>query len=131
MNIIINEEIDVVELNEFLATIGWDINPIEKLEATIKLSWGWITARDAENKLIGFVQVLSDGIKHAYILRLLVHQDYRGNGIGSKIVGALMELLEEHKLNPILITKPTEESFYNKFGFERQQNGFISLLKWK
>jgi len=125
-----NEDINYKELNELLSTIGWGINPLSRLEQSIGLSWGWITARDENDKLVGFVQVLSDGIKHAYILRMLVHKDYQGNEIGKKIMNELMEMLKEEKLNPVLITKPAEESFYKKFGFKREDNGFISLFKW-
>lgn len=130
MSIKRNSEINPNELNELLKTVGWGVNSIEKLENTLKLSWGWITAYNESNELIGFVQILSDGIKHAYILRLVVHKDYQGQGIGTRIVENLMDLLKENKLNPILITKPTEEAFYNKFGFARENNGFISLFKW-
>ncbi len=117
--------------HNLLATIGWGNNSNEKLSKSLDLSWGWITARDVNDKLVGFVQVLSDGIKHAYILRLLVHKDYQGNRIGTQIVEDLMTWLDENKLNPILITKPAEESFYEKFGFRRENNGFISLFKWE
>ncbi len=126
-----NTEVSAKELNELLQSIGWGISPVEKLNKALELSWGWITARNEEGKLIGFVQVLSDGIKHAYILRLLVHKDYQGQGIGTKIVENLLTFLKENKLNPILITKPEEEAFYNKFGLARENNGFISLLKWE
>ncbi len=131
MKIIRKEEINIEELNNLLATIGWGNNSNEKLNNSLKLSWGWMTARDENNKLVGFVQVLSDGIKHAYILRLLVHKDYQGKGIGTGIVEELMLWLDENKLNPILLTKPAEESFYKKFGLEREQNGFITLFKWE
>ncbi len=130
MKIIRNEKIDVVELNELLGTIGWRVNPIEKLSKSLELSWGWITARDEEGKLVGFVQILSDGIKHAYILRLLVHSEFQGMGIGKKIMTDLTQLLKEEELNPVLITKPAEESFYQDYGFKREDNGFISLFKW-
>lgn len=130
MKIECNGEIDIIELNELLSTVGWRINPIEKLENSLELSWGWITAKDESDKLVGFVQILSDGIKHAYILRLLVHKEHQSKGIGTKIVENMMELLNKNELNPILITKPTEEAFYNKFGLSRSNNGFISLFKW-
>jgi len=130
MRIIRNEEINYKELNELLGTIGWKLDPISKLEKSIDLSWSWITARDEEDKLVGFVQVLSDGIKHAYILRMLVHKDYQRNGIGKMIMGELMEMLKEENLNPVLITKAKEEGFYEQFGFGRENNGFISLFKW-
>lgn len=130
MDIKRNSEIDTNELNGLLKTVGWEVNSIEKLENSLKLSWGWITAYNESNELIGFVQILSDGIKHAYILRLIVHKDYQGQGVGTRIVESLLELLKENNLNPILITKPSEEAFYSKFGFARENNGFISLFKW-
>jgi ribosomal protein S18 acetylase RimI-like enzyme len=126
-----NAAISTAELNELLRTIGWGINSIEKLDRALALSWGWLTARDDDGKLVGFVQVLSDGIKHAYILRLLVHKDCQGQGIGTKIMEELLVLLKENKLNPMLITKPGEEAFYNKFGLSRENNGFVSLFKWE
>lgn len=125
-----NAKIDVNELNNLLKTIGWGVSSSKKLEESLGLSWGWITVRDYSNRLIGFVQILSDGIKHAYILRLLVHKEYQGKGIGTKLLENLMQFLEENNLNPVLITKPSEESFYSKFGLSRSNNGFISLFKW-
>lgn len=125
-----NAKIDVNELNNLLKTIGWGLSSSKKLEESLGLSWGWITVRDDLNRLIGFVQILSDGIKHAYILRLLVHKDYQGKGIGTSIMENLMQFLEENNLSPILLTKPSEESFYSKFGLSRSNKGFISLFKW-
>lgn len=125
-----NAKIDVNELNNLLKTIGWGLSSSKKLEESLGLSWGWITVRDDSNRLIGFVQILSDGIKHAYILRLLVHKDYQGKGIGTSIMENLMQFLEENNLSPILLTKPSEESFYSKFGLSRSNKGFISLFKW-
>ncbi|MCY6356246.1 GNAT family N-acetyltransferase [Clostridium sp. ZS2-4] len=130
MHIKRNAKINVNELNNLLKTIGWGLSSPEKLEESLRLSWGWITVRDDLNKLIGFVQILSDGIKHAYILRLLVHKDYQGKGIGTKTMDNLMQLLQENNLSPVLLTKPSEESFYSKFGLSRSNKGFISLFKW-
>ncbi|MBM7613810.1 GNAT family N-acetyltransferase [Alkaliphilus hydrothermalis] len=131
IKIIRNDQLDTQELNNLLSTIGWGMSSNEKLEQSLNLSWGWITAREEPSgELVGFVQILSDGIKHAYILRMLVAPDYQGQGIGTKIIDELMILLRENKINPILITKPTEESFYQKFGFVRETDRFISMLKW-
>lgn len=125
-----NAKIDVNELNNLLKTIGWGLSSAKKLEESLELSWGWITVRDDSNRLIGFVQILSDGIKHAYILRLLVHRDHQGKGIGTKIMENLMQFLEENNLSPVLLTKPSEEEFYSRFGLSRSNKGFISLFKW-
>ena len=125
-----NAKIDINELNNLLKSIDWGLNSTQKLDDTLKLSWGWITAKDEENRLVGFVQILSDGIKHAYILRFLVHKNHQGKGIGTKIMENLMQFLEENNLSPVLLTKPAEEAFYSKFGLSRSNKGFISLFKW-
>jgi aralkylamine N-acetyltransferase len=131
MQLIRNDKLQTNELNELLKTQNWGIEPSERLQNALNLSWGWICARNEDNELIGFVQILSDGIKHAYILRLLVHPDYRGRGIGKKLMLDLLDWLDQEKLNPILITKPDEEPFYSKFGLSSQNGGFISLFRWK
>ena len=58
-------------------------------------------------------------------------KEHQVQGIGTKIALNMMEWLKQNNFNPVLITKPAEESFYNKFGFDRSSNGFISMMKWE
>jgi GNAT superfamily N-acetyltransferase len=44
-----------------------------------------------------------------------VHKEAQGKGIGTKILEGLIHWLKVTQLNPILITKPSEESFFKKF----------------
>lgn len=48
-------------------------------------SLGWATAR-LEGRLIGFVNVLWDGLVHAWIQDLMVASDVRRSGIGVQLV---------------------------------------------
>jgi ribosomal protein S18 acetylase RimI-like enzyme len=127
IRIIRNDKINIEELNDLFRTNNWQIEPIEKLEKSIQTSWGWITARDLENKVIGFVQVISDGIRHAYILKMIVHPDFRKKGIGSLIMDELMNILRESNLLPTLVATPDNDKFYAKFGFESESNGFKAM----
>jgi ribosomal protein S18 acetylase RimI-like enzyme len=127
LRIIRNENIHALELNDLFRTNNWQIEPIDKLEKSLQTTWGWITARDPENKMIGFVQVISDGIRHAYILKMIVHPDYRKRGVGSLIMTELMEMLKENHLSPTLVATPGNDRFYAKFGFEAESNGFKAM----
>ena len=49
-------------------------------------SLGWVVAR-RRGIFVGFVNVVSDGLVHAWIQDLMVTADERGNGIGTKLVG--------------------------------------------
>ena len=120
MKIEMNEEIDVNELNDLLETNKWRIQDTSKLEKALVLSWCWLTARNERSQLIGFVQVLSDGIRHAYILRLIVHPDYQRKGVGTELMNRLMELLKENNLLPTLVAAPGKDKFYEKFGFKQE-----------
>lgn len=122
-----NEEIDANELNDLLETNKWRIQDTSKLEKALALSWCWLTARNERSQLIGFVQVLSDGIRHAYILRLIVHPDYQRKGVGTELMNRLMELLKENNLLPTLVAAPGKDTFYEKFGFKQECKGMKAM----
>lgn len=50
-------------------------------------SMGWVTAR-LGGVLVGFVNVIGDGLVHAWIQDLMVDRDARGHGIGVRLVHA-------------------------------------------
>jgi len=122
-----NGEVDVQELNELLETNHWNVSDLGKLESALNNSWCHIIARDTGGKLIGFVHVLSDGIFHAYVLRMIVHPDFRKNGVGSAIMTLLMKVLKDSKLKPTLAATPGNEKFYEKFGFKRESRGIVAM----
>ncbi|MNC36086.1 Acetyltransferase (GNAT) family protein [compost metagenome] len=114
------------ELDTLLQSHSWNM-PLERLEETMRLSWGWITARSEEGDLAGFVQVLSDGYRHAYIMRLIVHPDFRRQGIGSAIMEELMRILRQNRLLPTLVSTPGNDAFYRKFGFTEDSHGYKAM----
>ena len=53
-------------------------------------SLGWVVARDGD-RLVGFVNVLWDGLVHAWLQDTMVAADARGSGIGVAVVAAARE----------------------------------------
>lgn len=51
-----------------------------------RLSLGWVTARDDDESLIGFVNVAWDGKAHAFILDTAVAVRARRRGVGLRLV---------------------------------------------
>jgi GNAT superfamily N-acetyltransferase len=52
-------------------------------------SLGWVVARDdAHGSLVGFVNVLWDGLVHAWIQDAMVAIVARGHGVGSRLIAA-------------------------------------------
>ena len=82
-----------------------------------------------EENLVGMGRVLSDGVSDAYIQDVVVHPEFRGKGIGGKIVMFLVSELEARGVDWIaLVGEPGTESFYSRLGFEAKK-GF-TLWKW-
>jgi GNAT superfamily N-acetyltransferase len=57
------------------------------VDQTDRHSLGWVVARDGD-RFVGFVNVLWDGLVHAFIEDVMVDAEYRHRGIGVGLVHA-------------------------------------------
>ncbi len=71
-----------------------------------------------EERLVGFGRAISDGVSDAYIQDVMVADAYRGLNVGSRIVRALLDELQQHEIKWIgLIAAPGTAPFYRRLGF--------------
>lgn len=125
-NIIINQDSELtdIEIENLRTSAGWD-NNTGSFSIIKKKLFTYFTARK-NNKLIGFIDVLSDGIADAYLQNLVVHPDYQKKGIGSELVKKAINFLQEKNIKCIQVTFNSElETFYKKFGFYIFRAGII------
>jgi len=72
-----------------------------------------------EKNLIGIGRALSDLASDAYIQDVTVLKEFRGKGIGRKIIQTLIKKLKENGVDWIgLVAQPGTSSFYEELGFE-------------
>ena len=63
-------------------------------------------------------RLISDGVSDAYIQDLIILDEYRGLGLGKKLVNYLVSYCKKNKINWIgLISEPDQDGFYSKLGF--------------
>lgn len=74
-----------------------------------------VGAWDGE-RLVGFSRAISDGVHRAYIEDVVVDAEYRGGGIGEKVVALLMEQLGDVHITS-LFCEPERVNFYSRNGF--------------
>lgn len=87
-----SKDLDIDKVKDFYCNYAtWKV-PIkyDDWEKIIKKSSSIITCWD-DNSLIGMARSLSDEVRWATIIDVLVHPKYRGKGIGSKIIESLLE----------------------------------------
>ena len=103
----------------------WDYERLKKL---IKSGFGFVVATTKDKHIIGMGRIISDGVCDAYLQDIFVRSEFRGNGIGSRIVEKLLSICQEHDITWIgVIAAPETEYFYRKFGFSRM-GGYAPML---
>jgi ribosomal protein S18 acetylase RimI-like enzyme len=70
-----------------------------------------------ETRLIGFARATSDGIYRATIWDVVIHPDYRGVGLGKKLIEALLSHDLMHRVERIYLMTTYQQKFYEGLGF--------------
>lgn len=111
------KEIDIAQLRELFLSVNWDSgNYPDKLQQAIKNSHRVFTAWD-NDKLIGLVNSLADGVMTVYFHYLLVRPDYQRRGIGTRLLRLMLEEYKEYA-RIVLIAYEEALEFYENCGFE-------------
>ena len=76
--------------------------------------------------------VLGDGATFAYLKDIMVHPEWQGRGIGTRIVEALLAVLRRSEHDGMLVTLFTGQhlaEFYERFGFSGPETLYGMSLK--
>ncbi len=100
------------------------------LDALIAGSFAFAVAVDAvAGRAVGMGRVISDGVSDAYIQDLVVRPEYRGRGVGTMILSALLDYCNSAGVTWVaLVAEPGTEAFYTALGFRRME-GHIPM-RW-
>ena len=81
-------------------------------------------------KLVGFVNVATDGGLHAFLVDTSVLPDYRRHGIGRRMVKIATDLSRQRGADWLHVDyEPHLASFYEQCGFGPTRAGLIDLTK--
>lgn len=114
-NIKLNKD-DVFKLYDDAKWTAYTNNMLNLMDA-IKNSLLVITAWD-NDKLIGLVRVVGDGITIIYIQDILVLESYRRKGIASNLMNKILNKYKDVRQKVLLTDEQTvNKMFYEKLGF--------------
>ena len=88
----------------------------EKWKQIMENSAAVISAWDGD-MLVGFTRGLSDTVRFAQVLEVLVHPEYRLRGIGRELVSRLLEQ-PAMSVRGVILGTPDKRAFYEKLGFK-------------
>ncbi|WP_370674533.1 GNAT family N-acetyltransferase [Pleomorphomonas sp. PLEO] len=104
------------------AACGWGAIDLAIAERALAAGLISVVARDG-TCLAGFGRVVGDGVLYFYLQDVIVHPDFRGQGVGRMVVEALLaEVLRRAPIGATigLMAAEGKEGFYEKFGFTRR-----------
>lgn len=122
MRYIANEFVPSELLASLRESVGW--NRMEKELSDPKLSSLYHIAAYKEDKLVGYIDCISNGVTDAYIQDLMVHPEYQGQGVGSELMNRMIDYLKANKVYMIsVVFDESLKPFYERFGFYTMLSG--------
>jgi ribosomal protein S18 acetylase RimI-like enzyme len=117
------EKLCVSNIHEMLSKVYWSPS-ITKNEIIKGINnSALIVGAYAENgKQIGFLRVVSDKVRFAYLLDVVVNEDYRRQGIGQRMVKFALAHPELKDVYQWLLVTRDAHDVYGKCGFESLKN---------
>ncbi len=91
------------EIADLRQAVGWD-RLEETYNETLRRHYAHYTVRDEENRLIGYMSVLSDEVSDAFLMDLAVHPHHQRSGIGRQIVRRAIRDLKEAGIQCVQVT---------------------------
>ena len=127
INFSISKDIDIKQLEELYNDVGWSAytQDLEVLKQAILQSLDVITVWN-DDKLVGLIRAIGDGLTIVYIQDILVLNAYQNKGIASEL---LQRILNKYKnvRQKVLLTEEASgvRYFYEKNGFESCDHGLL------
>jgi ribosomal protein S18 acetylase RimI-like enzyme len=105
-------------------SVGW--NGMEKCYNDPRMASYFHIACYDDDKLVGYVDSVSNGVTDAYIQDLVVDPMYHGQGIGTELMHRIIAKLKADKIFWISVMfDESLQDFYKRFGFHQMLSGTI------
>ncbi len=123
------QKLDVLKIHQAVKDSYWgEYRTLEMTEKTVENSmcFGVYSRTD---ELVGFARVLTDKVVFAYIMDVLIFEDFRGKGLGKKLMEHIMEHPEIKQVQTIALKTKDAHSLYVPFGFEKVGDSELWMAK--
>ncbi len=123
----LNPTISSQAIRDLRNAVGWD--RLDKdYPAALQGYWATVGGFDATNKLVAWCAILSDGVRHAVLLDVIVHPSHQRKGVGKTLVAAAVEHIKAHGITIIHVDfEPETTIFYKACGFRVGLGGIYKV----
>ena len=107
------------ELASLYQEAGWIDNPCpEQMLKCVNSPSEWFVVRDSDSNLLGIGRFITDYARYAFIVDIIIKEEYRKKGIGTAIMNAIIAQCRTLGLESVNLW-PSEGKvpFYERLGF--------------
>lgn len=124
-----HEDVNLDKLQELLKTSAFwaKERTIAGLAIALSNSKPVVTAWDSD-RLIGHARATSDGIYRATIWDVVIDPEYRGAGLGKKLVKTVLDHPNISNVERIYLMTTHQQKFYEQIGFEQNHSTTLVLF---
>ena len=117
-----NEQVSAKALADLREAVGW--NRMESEYRNPLMTSYYHIAVYEDDRLIGYIDSVSNGVIDAYIQDLMVRPDSQGKGIGTDLMNKMIGYLKEKHIYMIsVVYDESLKQFYERFGFHNMLCG--------
>tara|TARA_Y100001970_G_scaffold212214_1_gene259146 strand:- start:7935 stop:8465 length:531 start_codon:yes stop_codon:yes gene_type:complete len=121
------KELDLVELDQLLQTVGWSRRPTRRVKRALEYSILVVGVWVHDNKfprLIGFARCTGDGVIEATIWDVAINPVYQGLGLGKILMQYLLKELKGLGISKVTLFADAEVvKFYKSQGWNLEPRG--------
>lgn len=132
--IVLYDNISALEFLEVIESVGFNTYSIAQVELALKNTM-YMSKVEVNGEIAGIGRVVGDGSIVCMLTDICVKPKFQGKGIGSKIVQALKQKIEENvkqgeKMQIELTPTAGNEVFYVKAGFKYKPEKITGMYLW-
>ena len=120
--------LEAQQVADLRISVGWD-GRVEKYKKKLGRSYLCVACFDT-GMLVGYADVVSDGVDDAYVRDVIVHPDYQHRSIGTTLLDMISTRIRSDGIKMVhVIFDPSLETFYRQANFTIMLSGIIDNEK--
>lgn len=107
------------ELKRLFLSVNWSSGHFPDKLVVAMRNYGTVFSAWDDNKLVGLICAMDDGIMNAYVHYLLVDPEHQGQAIGRTLVEMVKEKYKDY-MRIVVVAYDNELHFYENCGFKKK-----------